>query len=60
MWSGHNPLFSEKLNYSRLGLVITDEEHRFGVKQREALEKKGPEWSACDHYVCDTASKICC
>lgn len=37
---GTQSLFSEKLNYSRLGLVITDEEHRFGVKQREALEKK--------------------
>lgn len=37
---GTQSLFSEKLNYSRLGLVITDEEHRFGVKQRESLEKK--------------------
>ena len=29
------------MEYDRLGLVITDEQHRFGVKQREALMNKG-------------------
>lgn len=37
---GTQSLFSEKVVYDKLGLVITDEEHRFGVRQREALEKK--------------------
>ena len=32
---------SEKTIFHNLGLVITDEQHRFGVMQREALQKKG-------------------
>ena len=38
---GTHALIQEKVNYSNLGLVITDEQHRFGVRQREALAKKG-------------------
>lgn len=38
---GTNALIQEKVNYDSLGLVITDEQHRFGVKQRDALRKKG-------------------
>lgn len=38
---GTNALIQEKANYDSLGLVITDEQHRFGVKQRDALRKKG-------------------
>ncbi len=38
---GTHALITEKVSYSRLALVITDEQHRFGVSQREALEKKG-------------------
>ncbi len=38
---GTHAVFQEKIEYSRLGLVITDEQHRFGVSQREALSKKG-------------------
>ena len=38
---GTHALFSEDVVYSRLGLIITDEQHRFGVKQRSALIGKG-------------------
>lgn len=38
---GTHALIQEKVDYDRLGLVITDEQHRFGVKQREALMNKG-------------------
>jgi len=38
---GTHALIQEKVEYHQLALVITDEQHRFGVKQREALLTKG-------------------
>ncbi len=38
---GTHALIQEKVVYDELALVITDEQHRFGVKQREALSRKG-------------------
>ncbi len=38
---GTHALIQEKARYHRLGLVITDEQHRFGVMQRERLSRKG-------------------
>lgn len=38
---GTHALIQEKVNYRKLALVITDEQHRFGVRQREALSNKG-------------------
>lgn len=38
---GTHALFQEKAQYHNLGLVITDEQHRFGVMQRESLSQKG-------------------
>ncbi len=38
---GTNALIQEKVQYKNLALVITDEQHRFGVKQRERLSEKG-------------------
>lgn len=40
---GTHALIQEKVRYDRLALVITDEQHRFGVGQREALGGKGEE-----------------
>ncbi len=38
---GTHAVITENVNYNKLALVVTDEQHRFGVKQREALHKKG-------------------
>lgn len=38
---GTHALFSRDIEFSRLGLVVTDEQHRFGVAQRAALSEKG-------------------
>lgn len=38
---GTHALIQEELNYNNLGLVITDEQHRFGVHQRANLQNKG-------------------
>lgn len=40
---GTHALIQEKVQYNKLALVITDEQHRFGVRQRELLSKKGSE-----------------
>lgn len=40
---GTHALIQDKVNYHRLALVITDEQHRFGVRQREKLVQKGKE-----------------
>ncbi|NWJ39975.1 MAG: ATP-dependent DNA helicase RecG [Geothrix sp.] len=43
---GTHALFQESVAFHRLQLVVVDEQHRFGVKQREALKEKGgdPHW----------------
>lgn len=40
---GTHALIQEKVEFKHLALVVTDEQHRFGVKQREALYSKGNE-----------------
>ena len=51
---GTHALFQEKVNYKNLALVITDEQHRFGIKQREALAEKG----AMPHMAVMSATPI--
>lgn len=38
---GTHALIEDNIEFERLGLVITDEQHRFGVRQRSLLSKKG-------------------
>ena len=43
---GTHALFQKKIIFKRLGLVVIDEQHKFGVKQRSDLAKKGG--NSCD------------
>ncbi len=38
---GTHALFTNEVKYNNLGLIITDEQHRFGVNQRSNMHKKG-------------------
>jgi len=38
---GTHALFQSDVDFRKLGLIITDEQHRFGVKQRQLLQDKG-------------------
>lgn len=51
---GTHALIQEKVQYQNLALVITDEQHRFGVRQRETLSKKG----AYPHTIVMSATPI--
>ena len=53
---GTHALFQEDVRFQRLGLVIVDEQHRFGVHQRLALRNKGSE--AVPHQLIMTATPI--
>lgn len=52
---GTHSVFSEKVKYHNLGLTVTDEEHRFGVRQRKELEKKA---EAGVHIISMSATPI--
>jgi len=55
---GTHALFQEQVQFSRLALVIIDEQHRFGVQQRLALRKKGVDGRLCPHQLIMTATPI--
>ena len=52
---GTHALISETVGFFDLGLVVVDEQHRFGVEQREALRKKG---ATPPHVLVLTATPI--
>jgi ATP-dependent DNA helicase RecG len=54
---GTHALFQDDVQFHNLALVITDEQHRFGVRQRLALQQKG-EVSALPHQLVMTATPI--
>ena len=55
---GTHALFQAKVHYAKLGLVIVDEQHRFGVDQRLALLDKGARDSVRPHQLIMTATPI--
>lgn len=55
---GTHALFQEDVAFGRLGLVIIDEQHRFGVAQRLALFEKGVAENRCPHQLIMTATPI--
>jgi ATP-dependent DNA helicase RecG len=52
---GTHALLSDKVGFFDLGLVVVDEQHRFGVEQREALRQKG---TTPPHVLVLTATPI--
>ncbi|MBF8268598.1 MAG: ATP-dependent DNA helicase RecG [Gammaproteobacteria bacterium] len=55
---GTHALFQEQVVFGRLGLIIVDEQHRFGVHQRLALLEKGAALATFPHQLIMTATPI--
>jgi ATP-dependent DNA helicase RecG len=55
---GTHALFQDDVAFARLGLVIIDEQHRFGVHQRLALREKGEAAGVVPHQLIMTATPI--
>jgi ATP-dependent DNA helicase RecG len=55
---GTQALIQDKLEFARLGLVIVDEQHRFGVRQRVTLRHRATEDSLVPHLLVMTATPI--
>ncbi len=55
---GTHALFQAEVEFARLGLVIIDEQHRFGVHQRLALRDKGRAGAQRPHQLVMTATPI--
>ncbi|WP_406688997.1 ATP-dependent DNA helicase RecG [Saccharopolyspora sp. ID03-671] len=54
---GTHALIQDKVSFADLGLVVVDEQHRFGVEQRDALRARGGEETA-PHVLVMTATPI--
>lgn len=55
---GTHALFQEGVQYRALGLVVVDEQHRFGVHQRLSLVEKGGAGAVAPHQLVTTATPI--
>ena len=55
---GTHALFQDDVVFNRLGLVIIDEQHRFGVHQRLSLRDKGAQQGSHPHQLIMTATPI--
>ncbi|MDR0640155.1 MAG: DEAD/DEAH box helicase [Holosporales bacterium] len=57
---GTHAVLSSKINFADLGLIIIDEEHHFGVKQKEKLRgiRSGPSLSEEPHFLALSATPI--
>ena len=55
---GTHALFQGEVSYAKLGLIIIDEQHRFGVQQRLALREKAASMNINPHQLVMTATPI--
>lgn len=55
---GTHALFQQEIHFARLGLIIIDEQHRFGVHQRLTLREKGASNGLYPHQLIMTATPI--
>ena len=55
---GTHALFQDQVSFSNVGLIIIDEQHRFGVDQRLALLEKGMKKTRQPHQLITTATPI--
>ena len=55
---GTHALFQQDVQFACLGLVIIDEQHRFGVEQRLLLQQKGQQNDTSPHQLLMTATPI--
>ncbi|HLB58372.1 MAG TPA: ATP-dependent DNA helicase RecG, partial [Gammaproteobacteria bacterium] len=55
---GTHAIFQKDVIFSKLALIIVDEQHRFGVHQRALLREKGMTETVCPHQLIMTATPI--
>ncbi len=55
---GTHALIQDSVDYRNLGLLIIDEQHRFGVNQRLSLRQKAEATGICPHQIIMTATPI--
>ncbi len=55
---GTHAVIQDAVSYDRLGLIIIDEQHRFGVDQRLSLRQKALDSGVCPHQIIMTATPI--
>ena len=55
---GTHALFQQEVKFDRLGMIVVDEQHRFGVHQRLELREKGRTEGRCPHQLVMTATPI--